>query len=257
MTAVKERPQEQVAEPASAAPTVVQALAAVMAEVRQVRKDGRVQPREGEKGPRYSFRGIDAVMNAVGPALRNHGVIVVPMHVDTSYGTATSKGGGQMREVTVMVTYRFYGPAGDYIDIMAPGESLDTGDKGTPKAMSVAFRTALLQALCLPTDEKDPDEDVYERGSHAPAQSNGSGSNAEAQRIAERQEAKAEALKLGAQLGWKGGQLEADFRRRYGKPSDNATAREFIKYAGVLEDIVNAQQQENQAAELAKIEGAK
>jgi hypothetical protein len=29
--------------------------------------------------------------------------------------------------------------------------------------MSVAFRTALLQALCLPTDEPDPDEHVYER----------------------------------------------------------------------------------------------
>jgi hypothetical protein len=29
--------------------------------------------------------------------------------------------------------------------------------------MSVALRTALLQALSLPTDEKDPDEDTYER----------------------------------------------------------------------------------------------
>jgi hypothetical protein len=29
--------------------------------------------------------------------------------------------------------------------------------------MSVAFRTALLQALCLPTDSPDPDHETYER----------------------------------------------------------------------------------------------
>lgn len=42
---------------------------------------------------------------------------------------------------------------------------MDSGDKATAKAMSVAFRTALLQALCLPTDEIDPDAESYERSS--------------------------------------------------------------------------------------------
>jgi hypothetical protein len=37
------------------------------------------------------------------------------------------------------------------------------GDKAAPKAMSVAFRTALLQALALPTDEPDPDSQSFER----------------------------------------------------------------------------------------------
>ena len=46
---------------------------------------------------------------------------------------------------------------------MVPGESMDAGDKGTPKAMSVALRIALLQALCIPTDEPDPDTHSYER----------------------------------------------------------------------------------------------
>jgi hypothetical protein len=40
---------------------------------------------------------------------------------------------------------------------------MDWGDKGTPKAMSVAFRTFLLQALTIPTDEAEPDAQVYER----------------------------------------------------------------------------------------------
>jgi hypothetical protein len=40
---------------------------------------------------------------------------------------------------------------------------MDSGDKATAKAMSVAYRTALLQVLCLPTDEPDPDSHTYER----------------------------------------------------------------------------------------------
>jgi len=42
---------------------------------------------------------------------------------------------------------------------------MDSGDKATAKAMSVAFRTALLQSLSLPTDEVDPDATSYERSS--------------------------------------------------------------------------------------------
>jgi hypothetical protein len=44
---------------------------------------------------------------------------------------------------------------------------MDSGDKATAKAMSVAMRTALLQALCLPTDEPDPDATSYERAPRA------------------------------------------------------------------------------------------
>jgi hypothetical protein len=47
-----------------------------------------------------------------------------------------------------------------------PGEAFDSGDKATAKAMSVAFRIALLQGLSLPTDETDPDAQTYERANH-------------------------------------------------------------------------------------------
>ena len=138
-------------------PTVIEALSRVMGEVQAVGKDNRNEQQ------RYLFRGIDAVMNAVGPALRKHGVVIVPEHVDAHYRDTQTTTGKATREVTVMVTYRVHGPAGDTITIQAPGESLDAADKGTPKAMSVAYRTALLQALTIPTDEPDPDSYTYER----------------------------------------------------------------------------------------------
>lgn len=138
-------------------PTVVQALLAVMGDVQAVGKGDRNR----EQG--YDFRGVDAVVNAVGPAFRKHGVIALPVKTEARYRDVQTSRGKPSRECTVTVTYRFYGPAGDHIDAEVPGESMDFGDKGAPKAMSVAYRIALLQTLCIPTHEPEPDASTYER----------------------------------------------------------------------------------------------
>ena len=54
------------------APTIQAALAAVMADVTHVGKEGK------NSAQGYAFRGIDGVLNAVGPALRRRGVVVMP-----------------------------------------------------------------------------------------------------------------------------------------------------------------------------------
>lgn len=140
-----------------AKPTVVEALSAVMHDVQAV---GKAQ-RNLQQG--YVFRGIDAVVNAVGPAFRQHGIVPTPYKSEAKYRDVLTNTGKPSRECTVSVTYRFYGPAGDFIEAEVPGESMDFGDKGAPKAMSVAYRIALLQVLCIPTDEPDPDSQSYER----------------------------------------------------------------------------------------------
>jgi hypothetical protein len=53
-------------------PLIYARLAAVMADCTSVAK------RDRNEHQRFMFRGIDAVLNAVGPILRKHGVIVVP-----------------------------------------------------------------------------------------------------------------------------------------------------------------------------------
>ena len=138
-------------------PTIYDALAAVRADVPAVGKNER------NRDQNYNFRGIDAVVNAVSPALRRHGVLVIPELLEANYRDVQTSRGKPSRECTVKVRYTFYGPRGDSIECVTPGESMDFSDKGAPKAMSVAYRIALLQALSLPTDEPDPDSQSYER----------------------------------------------------------------------------------------------
>lgn len=133
------------------------ALAAVMADCDHVAK------RDRNTQQNFAFRGIDAVVNAVGPILRKHKVIVTPALISVDYTPVTLSGGKVATSCRVVVAYTFYAEDGSSLAAQVAAEAFDLGDKATPKAMSVAFRTALLQALALPTDEPDPDSQSYER----------------------------------------------------------------------------------------------
>ena len=132
-------------------------LAGVAAEVGAVRKTER----NGQQG--FSFRGVDAVVNAVAGPLHAAGVLgPVPEVLDVQRTAGQSRGGGGLTRVVVTVRYTLYGPDDDSLAGTVTAEASDAGDKATAKAMSVALRTFLLQALCLPTDEPDPDQASYE-----------------------------------------------------------------------------------------------
>lgn len=140
--------------------TIYQALSAVMNDVQGVGKDDW----NDAPGAKYNFRGVDAVINAVGPVLRKHGVIVVPELVSADYETViVGKNRTEMASVRLQVKFHWFGPEGDEVVASVAAESFDSGDKATAKAHSVAFRTALIETLCLPTNDHDPDKDTYER----------------------------------------------------------------------------------------------
>lgn len=137
---------------------IAQALNEVMKAV------GAISKKDKNTAQGFNFRGIDSVVNAVSPALQRFGVVVVPSVEDYEYATVEiGRNRTAMGHVRVKVTYTFIGPMGDAIKATVVGEAMDAGDKATAKAMSVAFRTALLQSLSLPTDEADPDASSYER----------------------------------------------------------------------------------------------
>ena len=139
---------------------IAQALSEVMKAV------GAIAKKDKNTAQGFNFRGIDSVVNAVSPALQKFGVVIVPSVEEYDYQTVEiGKNRTPMGHVRVKVTYTFIGANGDTIKATVVGEAMDSGDKATAKAMSVAFRTALLQSLSLPTDEVDPDAHSYERSS--------------------------------------------------------------------------------------------
>lgn len=143
---------------------VHEAINAVMKDVQAVAKTER------NSAQGFVFRGIDAVVNTVGPALRKHGVIIAPTAIDANYrDVEVGRNRTRMQEVTITATYTVWGPEGDSFVTQVAAESMDAGDKGTAKAHSVAYRTLLLQLLCIPTDEPDPDSVSYERAPSVPS----------------------------------------------------------------------------------------
>lgn len=111
----------------------------------------------------FRFRGVEEVLNAVGPALLANGVHCYPKLLSLESRDVTTKKGEKNREVTVTVEYRYVGPAGDDVPIVVPGESADSGSSAVSKAMSVALRIAHLQALQIPTAMTDPEAGSFQR----------------------------------------------------------------------------------------------
>lgn len=142
------------------------AMIEAMREVGAVAKLGEYK--ESKDGPvQYRFRGVDAVVNAAGPAFRKAGIIPTPtlLVADRTPGT-TARGGSKMTTV-LRVRYDFFAVDGSSLSVVVEGEANDTSDKGTGKAFSVAYRIALLQLLAIPTDDPDPDA-VRIEGGHTP-----------------------------------------------------------------------------------------
>ena len=197
--------------------TIHEALLAVSEQIRVVGKG------DFNSQQKYRFRGVDAVVNAVSPAFRKHGVTVTPEALDYDLTTFATAKGSPMERCVVRVAYTFTGPEGDSVRTVAFGEGSDSLDKATSKAMSVAFRTALLQTLVLPTDEPDPDS------FSPPAMSNG-----EPTTKTKLTAAKAKVWQAAQANGWDKDALSEAYFNQMGAPIGEATYQDLEAYLKTL-----------------------
>ncbi|MFE1767292.1 ERF family protein [Streptomyces angustmyceticus] len=130
-----------------APPTIHQAMALVMRDVRNVEKNGR------NNSQNYSFRGVDDAIAALAQPLRDHGVFMTPEVLDCE-----SESRGKMNAVRMRVAFHFYGPAGDSVRAVTMGEASDVADKASNKAMSAALKYALIHTFMIPVDAKSLDD---------------------------------------------------------------------------------------------------
>lgn len=111
----------------------------------------------------FMFRGIDAVMNAISPALIKNKVFVVPEVLEQTREERTTAKGSTLIYSVAKVKYTFFAEDGTSISATVIGEGMDSGDKSMNKAMSIAFKYACFQVFCIPTEEMvDPDYECHE-----------------------------------------------------------------------------------------------
>ena len=132
-------------------PSLCKRMLAIMGDIDYIQK--------GEKtvNGQYRFVSHDQVTAALHPLFVKHQVVVLPSVV-------SSKQEGNRTEVVLKTSFVNADDIHDCIQIDMVGYGVDSGDKGPGKAISYAYKYALLKAFCLETGD-DPDQQpnaVYE-----------------------------------------------------------------------------------------------
>ena len=111
----------------------------------------------------FKYRGIDQVYNALNPVVAELGIFFCPEVLDQKREERVTKTGAVLTYTLLTMKFTAYAPDGSSVSMTVVGEGMDSGDKSSNKAMSVAMKYAMFQLFCIPTEEmKDPDADVYQ-----------------------------------------------------------------------------------------------
>jgi hypothetical protein len=119
----------------------------------------------------YQYRGIEQITAHAQPLFAKYGIVFVPKVIDrTCKEFEINKRPWTEEQLTV--TYDVYGPGGveDKI-VVGPvyGLGRDNSDKGANKALTQAYKYALLQTLCISDAKDDGDQDVAHQADPTPA----------------------------------------------------------------------------------------
>lgn len=141
-----------------------EAIVKIKQEVGAVAKDGFNQSQK------FKFRSIDGIYNNVHGLFAKHGVFTVPRVISQTFERYESAKGSSMKGVQLLVEYDLVAADGSTVKFgPIAGEGSDAGDKATSKALAMAHKYMLIQALQLETEDSDPDGQMVDpRGSREP-----------------------------------------------------------------------------------------
>jgi hypothetical protein len=139
---------------------VIEAIAKVMEGLPAIGRNSQASAQQGG----YAYRGIEAITSEAQSLFGKYGVVFVP-EVHECETRDLTLGGKPWTDTVLKVSYTIYGPGGveDRITVgplVAIGR--DNSDKGANKAMSQAFKYALLQVLCIGDKKDDADGQTHE-----------------------------------------------------------------------------------------------
>lgn len=141
------------------------AIPAIISEVGPVGKNSKNQ----QQG--YNYRSADDISDALHDALGRHGVFCTCAISKREVSERPSKNGGVLFYVTLKATYTFYASDGSFVCTQSCGEAMDSGDKATNKAMTAAYKYALIQVFAMmghEDSETETPEPAYQEQDHRP-----------------------------------------------------------------------------------------
>lgn len=116
------------------------------------------------KDQKYRFRGIDDVRNAVAPLQKDCQLLIYPKMLSRTEHERTTKSGGFALQVVVKIAMHFVSTVdGSEVVTEWENEAVDYSDKATNKAVSQAYKTAIINTFNIPTEgEEDTDTEKKE-----------------------------------------------------------------------------------------------
>jgi hypothetical protein len=134
---------------------IYKAISEAMKDIEPIAKNRKNQ------GQNFQYRGIDDVMNELQPILTKHGIFIVPEVLEQTREERQTKSGSTLNYSIQKTAFHFTADDGSKVTAVVVGEGMDSADKASNKALSIAFKYACLQVFCIPTeDQKDPDGDT-------------------------------------------------------------------------------------------------
>ena len=107
----------------------------------------------------YTYRSIDDVLERLAPLLCKYRLCVLPRVLERVVVERQDEGDRFLLNIAVRVAFALTSTKDGSNQVVETfGEALDAGDKATAKAMSAAYKTAMIQTFCIPVvGAEDPD----------------------------------------------------------------------------------------------------
>ena len=140
--------------------SIFEAIPIAMQKVGAIGKDSTATNNSGRQ--MYKFRGIDAVYNALNPVMAELGLFICPEVLEQTREERKTTSGGNLIYSILKIRFTMYAPDGSNVSCVVIGEGMDSGDKASNKAMSIALKYACFELFMIPTEEMvDPDGEVH------------------------------------------------------------------------------------------------
>lgn len=147
-----------------ARPMIYGKIADCMRQLGAIGKDSR----SAQQG--FMYRGVDAVMNALNPVLTANRMFCVPEVLEQHREERQTRSGGNLIYSILKMRYTLFAEDGSSVSAVVIGEGMDSADKSSNKAMSVAYKYAMFQIFSIPTEEMaDPDAETPPESTKKPA----------------------------------------------------------------------------------------